>query len=1007
MTTSATRRLKILSISVLILVMALSAWGTKRALHIPMTYSTEQFLPQGHELIKHDRENKKAFGVPIYSPQILVIKQTHATQSFVKNEELKKLQELTKTIEGFDEAEQVTSLGNIETAMEKNNDVEFGTVAELRALGLTRDQVLENPMLVPNLLSKDGKNAAIIVMPKKSDIKVQATLSAKMMRAARKAFPDAKVSLGGPAPIRSELLKLLSREILIFLALSLIAALIVLKLMFHGWSLVWQVLFMIASSNLISLGAISYLNFTYNMLSSTLSILVTVCCLGIVTRTLVRMGRLDKTENKQTALLHLMKELWLPHFLAAISTAVGFATLIPSEVPLISQYGLGVTVGALVGAFVTVILIPTFYLWMPWPRPRSWLGDRKGFAAFLIRHSWEINAGVLLTVIVFALIGTRLSWTARLFDDLPTNNSARSTTDYIGSKLGGSVSFDVRVILKNEKAPWKSPRNLAKLNAMAEKWRKRTDIGSVLTLSDLMMAGRKEMPKDPKALAEIQMLFGMSAKNPLPHFLSQDEKSTRISFRFPDHPADKMQTLTASLLAEVKRAYPGAEVQGGDLAAVVPKVNNELSRKLMWGFFDAMFWIILMLAIVFRSLRWALVAAIPNFVPPVMLLGFLAILHVPIKPGIAIIFSISLGLAFDNTVYILDRLKEIIKAGKTRRKLPIARVMAEETNPLLVSSLCLLVGFSIFLFSYFPVNKMFGMFMIISIGAGLLGDLVWLPCLLYRFPGLLLGSPKDAIVLERPRWMESAMKLSPYAILVVLGLVSAFGSRAEGTHSPDDILKQIEIRTSPPQETAHLQMTILEADGSKKDRSIAILRKNGKDQKALVRLEKPSDLKGLALLSVNSGEKEDQWLYLPSSKKTRRIVGNNQKGHFLDSEIAYEDLRPSSYKTFTSKITKESPTQVEIDSVAKKGSPSSYSRVHTTVSLPDYQVTKIEYWDEKGKLLKKTEFKGYQKVGDKFWRAKFMEVENLQNKRKTTLELKTVSLKKINDDDLSVSALEE
>jgi hypothetical protein len=392
-------------------------------------------------------------------------------------------------------------------------------------------------------------------------------------------------------------------------------------------------------------------------------------------------------------------------------------------------------------------------------------------------------------------------------------------------------------------------------------------------------------------------------------------------------------------------------------------------------------------------------------VPPAVLLGFLAIFNVPIKPGIAIIFSISLGLAFDNTVYVLERLKNILKTRKSLTRLPMARVVAEEISPCLVSSVCLIVGFSIFLFSYFPVNKMFGTFMLISITAGLLGDLVWLPSLLQRYPWLLLGRQKNAKILgHHSRIMESAMKVTSTAILVLLGLVS-LAARVDFT--PEEILKQVGIRSSPPEERVQLQMLTQERDGTKKVRLISILRKNGKEQKALVRLEQPADLAGVALLSVNSEAKEDQWLYLPSAKKTRRILGSNKKGKFLDSEIAYEDLQTSTYKSFISKIIKKSDNLVEVESIAKPNSESAYSKVHSWVSLPDYKLTKIEYYNDAGKLFKRTEFKDYQKIGGKYWRAKVMEVQNLETKRKTSLELKKLSLDKISDEELSLSALEE
>jgi hypothetical protein len=103
-----------------------------------------------------------------------------------------------------------------------------------------------------------------------------------------------------------------------------------------------------------------------------------------------------------------------------------------------------------------------------------------------------------------------------------------------------------------------------------------------------MNAGTGAISADAKAIAEIQFLFGMSEKNPLKHFLSSDEHATRLAFRMPDLNADETANVIASVQADLRQAFPISEIEVGGLAAVVPKVNKELSQKLMWGFFDAM-----------------------------------------------------------------------------------------------------------------------------------------------------------------------------------------------------------------------------------------------------------------------------------------------------------------------------------------------------------------------------------------------------------------------------------
>jgi hypothetical protein len=249
------------------------------------------------------------------------------------------------------------------------------------------------------------------------------------------------------------------------------------------------------------------------------------------------------------------------------------------------------------------------------------------------------------------------------------------------------------------------------------------------------------------------------------------------------------------------------------------------------------------------------------------------------------------------------------------------------------------------------------------------------------------------------------IKASPY-ILIILICLFAFRS-VYAAENVTEILKSVEANAAPPNERVELKMVIQESDGTQKVRELSIIRKSEGGGRALIRLSKPSDLKGLSLLTVSNGDKEEQYLYLPSDKKSRRILGSSKRGKFLDSEIAYEDLALSTYKDFNNKIVKSTPTMVQIESKAKPDSESSYGKVMTWILKPDYKIDHVDYFDKSGKILKRAQFKNYQKEGDKFWRARTVLVVNAQNKRKTQLQVKKVSLKKIADDEVSLSALEE
>lgn len=1011
---SSSTKIKIFSLGALWFFTIGSAVGTYFALKIPTNYSMEQFLPKKHNLLKVDKESKKVFHVSDSSPHIVLLTYPKSGPSrWYQKANLQKLNKMSAEIAHLKGVKSVVSLGNIASAYEKKGELTVGTLTDLQKIGYPSQHIIDNPLYTPNLMSKDGLNTAIFVIPGDLTLDNHRMIMKNARRIALKYAPQAHVELGGPAAIRTQLIDLLSHEVMIFIGLALLCAIVMLKIMFHGKSVLAHALYILVIGNTMALGVMGLLSISFNILASTVPIIVTVSSLGIYSHMLVRMGEAAHLDflARMKFLKALVFEISPTILLTGLSTSVGFACLIPSDVQLISDYGLAVSLGVLVSSVSTMALVPSLYVWMKWPKPRPFLNEPKKFAFLLIRHSRILVPGIAVLALLFAIVGMNLSWTAKLFDDMPRGHSSNRTTSLISKRLGGVANLEFSVGGDKLKDPWKNPENIGKLNRLGIELRKQKEIGSVVTLADFLVTHGK-MPKTRGAIAEMQFLYAMSGESPLTNFLSSNEKWTRISMRLPDLPADQNDAAVAQIAKKIQKTFPGMQVKTFGIASIVPQMNKELSKKLMWGFFEALFGIVLVLSIYFRSLRWALVGVVPNLVPPAMLLGFLAMFDVSIKPGIAIIFSISLGIAFDNTIYILGRLKHLMKERPRESTLPIYTLMKKETMPCLVSAMCLFAGFSIFIFSVFPVNKLFGLFVLISILAGLLGDLVWLPTILRRFPWLLNDQALRVKMNHMPfKFQERFVRLSPYIILVFLGMIAMHNTFAASAPKTDvqQLLKEVEDKGAPPSERVQLKMIIQDADGGKKERVLSILRKNTKpsEGRALVRLLEPSDLKGLSLLTVAGSGKEDQWLYLPSDKKSRRILGSNKKGKFLDSEIAFEDMSISTYKEFNNKVIREDNKSIVVESKAKPGSESSYSKVMTWVSKPEHHIQKVEYYDKGGKLFKRAEFKGYQKVGNKFWRVKQMLVTNLQSKRKTLLTLQKVSLKAIDDDEVSLSALEE
>jgi hypothetical protein len=257
--------------------------------------------------------------------------------------------------------------------------------------------------------------------------------------------------------------------------------------------------------------------------------------------------------------------------------------------------------------------------------------------------------------------------------------------------------------------------------------------------------------------------------------------------------------------------------------------------------------------------------------------------------------------------------------------------------------------------------------------------------------------------------MKTILTILAALICASLG-VQAQELSPQNNLTADQILKEVEKRVSSNDESARIIMIIGESNGASKTREIEIKRKAGDNPKVMVKLQSPADLRGTALLSIGKkGQTEDQWLYLPSTKQTRRIVSGNKNSSFMDSEMSYEDMGSSTDKKFINKLLKtENSPQGGVSVVESKlvGGESSYSRILTWVPMGSFLVGKIEYYDRKGALLKVTEMSDYKKFSGNVWRAQNIQVKNVQNHRTTHLELKDLVINKgLDDQDFSVTSM--
>ena len=133
---------------------------------------------------------------------------------------------------------------------------------------------------------------------------------------------------------------------------------------------------------------------------------------------------------------------------------------------------------------------------------------------------------------------------------------------------------------------------------------------------------------------------------------------------------------------------------------------------------------------------------------------------------------------------------------------------------------------------------------------------------------------------------------------------------------------------------------------------------------------------------------DDQWLYLPSLKRVKRISSRNKSGSFMGSEFAYEDIGSQEIEKYTYRYLRDEPLSGRTTQVIERipvDRKSGYSKQIVWMDTTYGQAIKIDFYDRKNELLKTFSFTGFNQHGA-YWRADKIEAFNHQTRKKSILE---------------------
>lgn len=230
--------------------------------------------------------------------------------------------------------------------------------------------------------------------------------------------------------------------------------------------------------------------------------------------------------------------------------------------------------------------------------------------------------------------------------------------------------------------------------------------------------------------------------------------------------------------------------------------------------------------------------------------------------------------------------------------------------------------------------------------------------------------------------------------ILKLALILCIAFTSYGQNKGEDIAKAYDLAyTGWGNYTSVSEMTLTNQHGQKSTRQLAgkNLEQTEDGDWSMITFQTPNDVKGTTVLTyTHKVGTDDQWLYLPSIKRVKRIASNNKSGPFVGSEFAYEDLSSQEIEKFKYEYVKSEEfngDQCEIvlrDPIDPK---SGYKYMHVWYNpSKNYRIEKIDFYDRKGSKFKTLLYQNYKLYKDKYYYPAILEMTNHQSNKKTKLE---------------------
>ena len=573
-----------------------------------------------------------------------------------------------------------------------------------------------------------------------------------------------KIHLGGIPMIADDMMSFIKNDIIVFGAGVFLF--IVATLWFVFRKILWIIVPLSSCFFAVTImtGLLGLLGWKVTVISSNFIALMLILTMAMNIHLSVRYLQIKKEnpdlKNINVILMTTGKMFW-PILYTVLTTVCAFLSLIISEIKPIIDFGWMMTLGLITSFIITFTLLPTILNFLSSNKVEIKEEKKSIITDFLsnvaINNSKTIFS-VTALVIFLSIIGiSKLEVENSFINYFNKNTEIYKGMKLIDDKLGGTTPLEI--ILKfpakvkktkedddvdnwgedddlNNEKYWFTKDKIDKIDKVHNYLDNLDGVGKVLSFSSVIKVAEQLNNNKELGTLEMGVLYSKipdTIKNEIVDpYISIEHNEARINLRIKDSQEGlRRNELIKKIQYDLENQLKLKKSEF-KLAGVLILFNNLLqslfkSQILTLGF--VMVGIFIMFLVLFRNLTLSLIGVVPNFIAAFFILGIIGLLGIPLDMMTITIAAITIGIAVDNSIHYIYRFKEEFLLNNNYQE-TLKLCHSTVGVAILNTSITIVFGFSILVFSNFIPTIYFGVFTGIAMLLAMISVLTLLPKLL-------------------------------------------------------------------------------------------------------------------------------------------------------------------------------------------------------------------------------------------------------------------------------------